>query len=179
MIPYLLILSCNSDDEMSVESTFDDSSFFIEAKIDGEYFKANYICKIPNCEVIAGWYSDLNGGTINFRRLFSETDPRKFEARISHTNFRNLDEPVAINANNFTDQSKVEFTFNDETASSKTLYFSDGTLLGEDSFIMTVTSNENDIIEGTFSGQLTSGGSELDDIVSLTEGKFKVKLFHR
>ncbi len=107
----------------------------------------------------------------------SLNDYRGWDIIINDINLSTLTVPKTIYLSNYGEGPEYfDFSYYSGPASSATNWLSDGIVLGEQSFIITITSKTNDVLEGTFSGTVRNG-SDMNATKTITEGKFKIKLY--
>jgi len=178
-----LVISCKKDDQTDVEnndnSTTTSSEFFIEGKVDGVMVRAEYVCPNTGCDLVTGNY-DYDFDWIVMKRTVSATDNKGWDILIEGSDLDNWQLPDTIGPSGYSGEIDLDLSYYvgngvNGSSYSDNNFIVDNVVLGENSFEMIVTSKANDILEGTFSGELRNG-SDTDLRVTITEGKFRVKL---
>ena len=173
----LLVFSCKKDDDDPVTPTAPTPTatiYFIEGIVDGVTIRAEYVCPYNGCEMNAGNYSSFMQW-LTMQRTMSGSDDRGWSILVSDLMLDSWVLPDTLDASGLFDQENLDLSYYSGTWSSDNNYLVDGVVLGDDSFQLIVTSKSGDVIEGTFSGQLRNG-SDTSDIVTVTNGKFKIKI---
>jgi len=171
----ITVLSCNSEDEAPLDNNNNNNdAFFIEATVDGEDIRAEYTCPTPGCDFVTGNYSEF-GNLIYMERTVSDTDRRGWCIKIEDVDLDNWQIPDTLDASALFYQENLDLSYYSGPWQSDNNFSVDGTVLGYDSFEMIVTSKSDDIIEGTFSGELRNG-SDTDFTVTVTDGSFRIQL---
>jgi hypothetical protein len=169
------IISCQDNDDPAPTPTPTPTpapTYFIEGKVNGIMHRAEYVCS--GCGPATGNY-DAFMNWITMQRTMSATDQIGWDIHIMDVTLDSWHVPDTLNATAITGNEQLNLSYYKGPWQSDNNYLVDGTVLGDNSFIMYVTSKAGDIIEGTFSGTLRNG-SNSSDSVHVTEGKFKVKI---
>lgn len=167
--------SCTPEKDSEDEPVIN-NEYYIEGKVDGGLLHATYTCPYSNCVETSGYYlEDMQ--MIQIYRRMSLNDYRAWEIIIENVDLNTLTVPTTITPSG-TEENPLYFdvTYYTQASNLSPGWISDGISLGENSFTVTITSKTNDILEGTFSGTLRSG-SDFDLTKTITEGKFKIKLY--
>jgi len=165
-----------SDDEDAAQPTPTPtpSPYYIEGKVDGVMYHADYRCEYGGCDMVTGNYDDFMGW-IKMERHMSASNPTGWNIIIQDVMLDSWVIPDTLDASSLFDQENLQLSFYDGPWQSDNNYLVDGVVLGDDSFEMIVTSKTGDVIQGTFHGQLRNG-SDTSLIKTVTNGKFKIKL---
>lgn len=177
IVAVLPFLSCQKDtDDTTVnkQPTPTPAMYYIEGKVDGVLYRAEYRCEYNGCDMVTGNYSDFME-TITMQRTMSKTSDIGWDIHIRDVALDALPVPSTIYATNYSGQPSIDLSFYTGEWQSDNNFTSDPVVLGEKSFELTLTSKAGDVMEGTFSGQLRNG-SDTELTKTVTEGKFKIKL---
>lgn len=172
LVATTLFAACSKDEDNDNSATSD--SYFIEGKIDGTMHHAAYVCPNPGCAEITGNYDDFMEW-IQMQRTISATDPIGWDILISDVFLDTWSVPDTLYATSWSGEEHLALSYYSGPHISDNNYLVDGVVLGDSSFQMIVSSKAGDVIQGTFHGLLRNG-SDFDDTVRVTDGKFKVKL---
>lgn len=169
-------LSCQKDKDTTVnkQPTPTPAIYYIEGKVDGVLYRAEYICEYNGCDMVTGNYNDFME-TITMQRTMSKTNDIGWDIHIRDVVLDDLPVPSTIYATNMSGQPSIDLSFYTGEWSSDNNYLADPVVLGENSFELTLTSKAGDVMEGTFSGELRNG-SDTELTKTVTDGKFKIKL---
>lgn len=176
VLAVLPFLSCQKDNDTTVnkQPTPTQAIYYIEGKVDGVMYRAEYVCEYNGCDMVAGNYSDFME-TVTMQRTMSKTNDIGWDIRIGDVDLDALPVPSTIYATNMSGQPYLDLSFYAGEWSSDNNYLADPVVLGENSFELNLTSKAGDVMEGTFSGQLRNG-SDTELTKTVTDGKFKIKL---
>ena len=169
-------LSCQKDNDTTVnkQPAPTPAVYYIEGKVDGVMYRAEYVCEYNGCDMVAGNYNDFIE-RITMQRMMSKTDQTGWDIHIRDVDLDALPVPSTIYATNMSGQPSLDLSFYTGEWSSDNNYLADPVVLGENSFELNLTSKIGDVMEGTFSGQLRNG-SDTELTKTVTDGKFKIKL---
>ena len=171
----VLILSCKKELPPVVPvSPFTSGSYFIEGMVDGVLVRADYVCGFSGCAMNAGNYSDFMEW-LTMQRTVSASDDKGWSILIGDVILDSWVVPDTLDASSLFDQENLDLSYYSGPWVSDNNYLVDGVVLGDSSFQLIVTSKSGDVIEGTFSGQLRNG-SDTSNIVTVTNGKFRIKI---
>jgi len=171
----VLIFSCKKDiDPVTPFPPPTVSQYFIEGTVDNVLIRSDYVCGYSGCEMNAGNYSDFMEMLV-MQRTGSASDDKGWSILISDLLLDSWVLPDTLDASSLFDQENLDLSYYKGAWNSDNNYLVDGVVLGDDSFQLIVTSKTGDVIQGTFSGQLRNG-SDTSDIVTVTNGKFKIKI---
>jgi hypothetical protein len=178
-LPVLISLfsSCKKDNTNQTPAPSPSSTgntYFIEGKVNGVMHHSEYRCQYSGCDMVTGNYDSFMNA-IQMQRTTSATSDIGWDIHIDQVTLDSWTIPDTLDASYPSGQPHLDLSYYSGTWQSDNNWLVDGVVLGDNSFNMKVTSKTNDIIEGTFSGQLRNG-SNSDTTVTVTEGKFKIKL---
>ncbi len=150
------------------------SPYFIEGKVDGVMYRAQYTCGYTGCAQATGNYSPFME-RLTMQRTMSASNPIGWDIMITQLLLDSWVLPDTLDASDYFSDEHLNLSFYTGNWESDNNYLMDGVVLGDNSFQMIVTSKTGDVIEGTFSGELRNG-SDSNLTKTVTNGKFKIKI---
>ncbi len=180
ILAFALMSSCKKDkqtennEEPIIEEIETTPEYYIQGKVSGVMLKADYVCSYSGCEFNASNYSSFMQ-IITMQRTVSDTDQKGWAIHIRNVDYNNWQLPDTLDASDYSNQIQLDLSYYTGNHVSENNYLIDGVVLGENSFQMIVTSKTDEVVQGTFYGELRNG-SDTNDHLSVTEGSFKIKI---
>lgn len=179
MLGFALILTqgCHEDEnteETAVVAPPTVNEYFIEGKVNNVMVRAEYRCPYAGCERSTGNFNEFMS-MITMQRTVSETDGRGWYIYINNVTLDSWQIPDTLDASQYSYNENLRLSYYSGPHESENNYLVDNVVLGDNSFQMIVSSKAGDIIQGTFKGQLRNG-SDTDNRVTVTDGKFRIKI---
>lgn len=170
-----LFTACKkSSSTPNTTTTPSSSAYFIEGKVNGVMHHCEYKCTLPGCDMSSGNF-DAFMQSITMQRTTSATSDIGWDLELSEVDLDTWHIPDTLNCSSMSGKVLLQISYYTGPWQSNTNYMNDGVILGDNSFKMYVTSKTGDVLQGTFSGELRNG-SNTNDTLAVTEGKFKIKL---
>lgn len=175
---FMVMNSCKKDENETTPAVVVSNptaiKYFIEGKVNNVMVRAEYYGLSESSN------SNFNGfmHMITMQRTVSETDGRGWYMNIDNVNLDNWQVPDTLDASQLSDKENLRLSYYSGVHESENNFLVDNVVLGNNSFQMIVSSKSGDIIQGTFHGKLRNG-SDSQNTVTVTEGKFNVKISRR
>jgi hypothetical protein len=169
----IFLLSCGKEDsnnEKEEETNEKETvEFYMEAKVNGELVRTEYFVMNSNI------YNTINNNCIIETRK-SSSDIRGWNMDLEYLGLDSLSYPINLKYDNFNNIPRIKsMNYVDIPNGGAGTYVLD--IYKPDQLVLTLTKWEDEILEGTFSGDLKWNLSSTgDSTITFTEGKFKIPM---
>ncbi|MFD2561226.1 hypothetical protein [Aquimarina rubra] len=153
---------CQSDDDSG------QADFFIEGTVDGEKVYADYL-RPGTTET---YFAESHRFT--FQRKISEENQIVWYMSVDDLDLDNITFPRTLRHFENNGDPFLDFSYINDNDGQEISYGLDN--INTERFSVVLTDWSDDILSGTFSGELSSGAGDNDPFITVTNGSFRIKL---
>lgn len=166
----IVTVSCKKEDTSEIDVPPTTNEYYIKSTVNGSLVIATY--STPNSSLVSNaYFTDDN--RFQFERKVSSGSSQGWNVHIEDLDLDNITYPRTLKETNLSVDPYIDVSYNNGTSGAAGNFVINN--LDSNLFSLTLNKWSNDVLEGTFSGELI-WGSSYDSTFTFSNGEFKIKL---